>query len=207
MLADGFEQYAIGVWQEDSTNGPWKVTYNGYGKVETLLTNSSYGKVLQASPQASSNPDETHASLINSTESFGDLTFSVDAITVKQLRINSTPNPWEVAWLTWHHDITLDTYYYFVLKPNGWELGKVDYEYPEGQRYLATGTNHKLQLNRWHKYQVRQNGSLIQVSVNGLNVVSFEDVERPYLSGTVGLYTEDARVRFDNVLVEGIQNG
>jgi hypothetical protein len=37
------------------------------------------------------------------------------------------------------------------------------------------------------------------VSVNGAKVASFTDSERPYPSGMVGLYNEDALVYFDDI--------
>jgi hypothetical protein len=38
--------------------------------------------------------------------------------TDKQLRQNSTPNPWEVAWIMWRYQDDWH-HYYFIFKPNG----------------------------------------------------------------------------------------
>jgi len=41
------------------------------------------------------------------------------------------------------------------------------------------------------------------VRVNNTLLTTFTDLETPYLSGSIGLYTEDADVRFDSVRVRG----
>ena len=45
----------------------------------------------------------------------------------------------------------------------------------------------------------RQTGTTIRVSVNDQLLVTVTDSERPYSSGKIGLYSEDAEVYFDNV--------
>ena len=39
----------------------------------------------------------------------------------------------------------------------------------------------------------------IAARIDGEQVTTFTDEERPYLSGKIGFYTEDARVGFDNI--------
>jgi len=53
-----------------------------------------------------------------------------------------------------------------------------------------------------YRVRVVQTGSTIQVYVNNLLITTFTDVESPYTSGRVGLYTEDAESYFDNVSVK-----
>ena len=130
----------------------------------------------------------------------GDLTLQVAATTSRQLRVGSAPQPWEVAWVLWHY-VDNSHFYYFIPKPNGWELGKADPAYSGAQRFLATGTTPAFALGTWHQITVTQSGQTIQVSANGMPVVTFTDRERPYSSGRIGLYSEDAEVYFDNVSV------
>jgi hypothetical protein len=40
---------------------------------------------------------------------------------------------------------------------------------------------------------------MITLAVDGKVLTTFTDMERPYLSGKFGFYTEDAKVAFDNV--------
>ena len=102
--------------------------------------------------------------------------------------------------MLWHY--TDDShFYYFIPKPTGWELGKEDPAYPGAQRFLATGTDTRYPINRWYTVRVRQVANTMTVWVNGAQVVSFTDTERPYLLGAAGLYNEDSQVRFDSLTV------
>ncbi|MGZ4241358.1 MAG: family 16 glycoside hydrolase [Actinomycetota bacterium] len=198
LLQDGFGSYPSGVtWAQGSTHGSWFVRYNGYGRVWTETDGSA---VLALAPKASTSTSETHAALVTTTKSFGNqVDISVRARTVKQLR-TPTPNAWEVPWLLW--DYTDDThFYYLVLKPEGWELGKEDPAYPGAQRFLATDNNITFPVGPWYTLHVRQVGSTITAWANGTKLVTFTDGERPYSKGSVGLYTEDARVHFDVVRI------
>ena len=199
-MSDGFEGFSVGeVWPDGTTHGAWRAVYNGYGTNSIAVDGS---KVLAQRPKASTRPGETHACMVTSVASFGDLDFTTRARTVKQLR-SGTPNPWEVAWVVWHHKD--DThFYYLTLKPNGWELGKADPAYPGAQRFLATGSSPTFPVGPWHTFRVRQVGKTITVWGNGTQLASFTDNERPYLTGAVGLYNEDAEVHFDDVRVTSL---
>lgn len=153
---------------------------------------------LLLSPQASTTPGETHAALVVSQASFSNVRFSAGFETVEQLRTGSEPNPWESAWAIF--DYTDNAHFYYVaFKPNGWELGKVDPAYPGGQRFLATGSMPVSAIGTEHSFDIQQDGNVISVWLDGALLTTFTDNERPYLSGKVGFYTEDARVAFDNV--------
>ena len=156
-------------------------------------------QVLIESPAVSTSSGVTHASLVNTTASFGDMDTTVRLRTVQQLR-TPTPNPWEVAWVLWHY--TDDThFYYLALKPNGWELGKEDPAYPGAQRYLVTSSSPTYAVGTWHTVRVRQIANVMTVWADGTQLASFTDNERPYTSGTLGLYNEDSLVHFDDVKV------
>ena len=92
-------------------------------------------------------------------------------------------------------------FYYLVLKPTGWELGKEDPAYPGAQRFLATGPG-DYPVGRWHTVRVRQVGNEITAWANGALLTRIRDVERPYLSGRLGLYNEDAEVHFRRVVIK-----
>jgi hypothetical protein len=150
---------------------------------------------------ASTTASETHGTLVTTVGSWGDLDTTVKMSTVQQLRTGSAPNPWEVAWFVWHYTDN-DHFYYFMLKPNGWELGKRDPAYPGGQRFLATGSTPTLTMGTWTRVRVRQVGNAMGIYLNnGPQLAYFEDREAPYLYGKIGFYTEDAQARFDDLTI------
>ncbi|MEE1782409.1 calcium-binding protein [Streptomyces sp. SP17BM10] len=183
-------------WTDGSVHGPWRSVFDGHGE------NTGFSDGLALSPKPARQPDETHAGLIVSTRQYRDMTFRARMRTVAQLR-TPTPNPWEVPWLVWGYTDP-DHFYYLILKPNGWELGKRDPAYPGGQRFLATAAE-GFPVGGWSGVKVVQRGARVEVSVGGKALVSFEDEERPYLSGSVGAYTEDAQVVFSDMAVEPTQ--
>jgi hypothetical protein len=170
----------------------WRVAYNGYGSV--VMTARHGTDTIALSPDVPTGARTTHAALVLSRRRWRNLVIDVRMRTTRQLR-RPRPNPWEVGWLLWHyHDDR--HFYYLALKPNGWELGKEDPARPGGQRYLATGANPAFPLGRWHLVTVRQQGAAIDISVDGKALVSVTDTQQPYLSGQIGLYTEDASATF-----------
>jgi len=197
ILEDNFENYTA--WAEGSTHGDWFVNFNGLGMVGLVSdpTSATPNTVLFQKPKASMKADETHASLVTSGAVMTDFNVSVKVKTVQQLR-TPTPNAWETAWVIWRFTDN-DHFYYFTLKTNGWELGKRDPAYPGGQRFLQTGALPKVILGTFATVNVQQVGATMTVSVNGAKVTSFTDSERPYPSGKIGLYNEDALVYFDDI--------
>lgn len=183
-------------WQEGEVNGPWRLAYHGYGSV-------SYGDdTVRLAPMASSQPDETHASLVTSRTTYRHIDVTTLMRTDTQLRTGTAPNPWESAWLLWHYTDDLH-FYALALKPNGWELSKEDPAYPGAQRYLATGSSPAFPIGSTARVRVRQSGATIRVDVDGRPLVTYTDRERPYGAGSVGLYTEDAAVTFSRVRMFG----
>ena len=78
-----------------SPNGKWTVKWNGGGHVRVKTINGS--NVLYEVPKFSTRADETHSSLVLSTQKFSDFTLELDMNTYKQLRQNRTPETWETA--------------------------------------------------------------------------------------------------------------
>jgi hypothetical protein len=203
VLTDKFESYPTGVWNEGSAHGPWYVDFNGYGSVgiggKTAGTKYHYQK-----PMVSTTPDETHASMVVSTNTFDGVDMTMRQRTVKQLRTGSKPNPWEEAWTVWGYSDD-SHFYYFIFKPEGIELGKEHPGYPGAQRFLYTDTSPKMTIGTWNTIRVRQVNAAIDVWVNGVQVIrGFVDSpgpagDQPYTEGKIGMYEEDAYVNFDNV--------
>jgi len=214
-VSDDFEGGAA-VWHTGDSVGSWHVDYDGFGHVGL----SGDGR-LRLAPQAADNPGSTHAALVTSTQSFtGDIDIVIRTETAQQLRTGSPPNTWEVGWLVWNytHD---HRFYYALLKPNGWELGKVDnskldpsgpeclwpeYEnckYDGAQRYLAVSPSPTFAVGEGHDLRISQSGNEIVLWGNSEELVRYVDHDDPYHSGRAGLYTEDAEVFFDSISVTG----
>lgn len=95
--------------------------------------------------------------------------------------------------MVWHYTDNTH-FYYLALKPNGWELGKEDPAYPGAQRFLATGVEPTFPIGRESTVTITQVGPTMTAAVAGQVLVTFTDRQRPYTSGSVGIYTEDATV-------------
>ncbi|TJZ58923.1 DUF1080 domain-containing protein [Streptomyces piniterrae] len=182
------------VWTEGTEHGPWRTVFNGHGTVD-----ERNGTIVLA-PRPARRPDVTHAALVLSTATYGDLTYRLRMRTAKQLR-TPTPNLWEAGWVVWH--ATGHTrFYYLILKPHGWELGKVDPSCPEKQCFLATHRG-SYDIHSWHHVQVQQRGATMTLHVDDEPLVTYTDRRNPYTRGSVGLYTEDAVVEFKDITVRG----
>jgi hypothetical protein len=151
--------------------------------------------VLRLTPKKPTSASETHASMVLSSGRLsGAYSITGRAKVVAQLR--ASPNAWEVAWILWNYQDD-SHFYYFTLKGIGWELGKRDPRYSGGQRFLATGATPALSIGQWYRFDVAVIGSQMMLSIDGSPVAIFCDTEAPlYTSGRIGLYTEDADVRF-----------
>lgn len=200
IFSDDFSKYPVGnCFFDGMIFGPWTTQYNGYGCVTVEKGRTTY--YLHESPKASTHSNETHAALVVGKFISGPFSYSGKLRTVKQLRTGSTPNAWEVAWILWHY--TDDNhFYYFVPKPNGWELGKEDPHYPGSQRFLTTGSWPTFPIGKWYTFKIQQDaGNRISVFVNGVLITTFTDTQSPYSSGSIGLYNEDAHVHFGSISI------
>jgi hypothetical protein len=171
----------------------WTQAWNGYGTIK--IENGT----LMMAPKASTSPGETHSALIRSGDlNSNDYIYNVKMNTAEQLRTGNAPNYWEVGWLTFRHQ---DNYrfYYFVLKPNGIELGKALGN--NQQAFLVTESTPKLQLGQWNNFRITLKGANVKVFINGSLVTDYTDTNNPFLTGGIGLYNEDAKVYYDDVVV------
>jgi Ca2+-binding RTX toxin-like protein len=218
-ITENFEGYAAQTFGDGGTLGAkWTTPFVGYGfagirsdgtmaevpppapapSAPVALADPVTDRHLVLSPQASTSAGETHAAMVVSQASFANVRFSAGFETLDQLRTGSAPNPWECAWAVFNY--TDNTHFYYVaFKPNGWELGKADPAYAGAQRFLATGSSPASAVGTEHSFSIHQDANVISVWLDGVLLTTFTDNERPYLSGKVGFYTEDATVAFDNV--------
>jgi hypothetical protein len=192
-FTDDFSSYPQNQPFPDGTSfGPWTVQWSGYGAVQVIAADD--GAALSLQPQTSVAAGETHSALVVGPSYDGQVSFQCGMTTSQQLRQNSPPNPWEVAWLVWScSDDNL--FYYFSCKPNGWELGKLDPAYDGNQRFLQTGNNPTFPVGQRVDIGVEQVGASMTITVN--------DNERPHTSGRIGFYVEDAQALFDTVSASG----
>ncbi len=173
--------------------GSWRVAYNGFGRVASYSRDGQ--NVFTLAPERPTSLTQTHAALMLSAGNWSDFSFTVRLRTAAQLR-HPQPNAWEVAWVLWH--FTDDKhFYYLILKPNGFELGKEDPSYPGSQRFLVTGTEPAFPVGRWYVVRIDQRADVITISVDGRGLLRFVDSHTPYLAGRLGLYTEDASAAFE----------
>lgn len=175
-------------WADGETHGQWTTLYTGYGRV----VGTDRQVVLE--PRAAADPDITHGALVHTAESYTDADFQVSVRTEEQVR-QGDPNVWEVGWVLWN--FRDDEHFYAVaLKPNGWEISKQDPAYPGNQRFVATGDERQFPIGQDYRVEVTQDWPHMTVSVDGEELATVTDDERPYRGGAIGLYTEDAKVRF-----------
>lgn len=199
-LYEDFQSHPLNEqWVDGGTYEKWFDQFNGYGSQTIVLDSVDGVPVLQQTPQRSTAESETHASLATSLMVFKDLTVEAKVKTVQQLR--SSPNAWERDWLIWHY-LDNNHFYYVSCKTSGWEVGKRDPAYPGSQRFLKTGSSVTCPVGTWHNYQVTQKRATMTVIIDGIQVYQFTDKQRPYLSGSVGLYTEDAQVNWSIINAE-----
>jgi 3-keto-disaccharide hydrolase len=189
-----------------SPNLKWRDVYGGYG-----LKGVTNGYFFEY-PKTSTSPGETHATLTTSTASFRDFQMTMYMKTVKQLRQNSLPNPWETAWIFWHYTDQFHNYA-LVLKTNGFQIEKKDNNVRcDCEIFLKTTSTPTVQIGQWQRLTLRVTNSAfntphIQVWVNGVVAADFIDnsiglPNAPQLqTGYMGMYDEDSITNFADVYV------
>lgn len=202
-FTDNFSSYPQNTCFADGTNfGPWTEVFGDYSSSNCVQVQSNGSQTwLDENPEVSTDPNVGHSSLVAGPSFSNPLTFSVSALTVAQLRQGTAPNPWEVAWVLWHY--TDNTHFYsFTAQPNGWELAKEDPAYPGNQRFLATGSSPTFPIGQTYNIQIVETAqNAITVYVGGQPITTFTDTERPYTSGRIALYSEEAHAEYQNVSV------
>ncbi len=183
----------------------WTCLWLGYG------TGRVDAGQLLLRPMASTSNSETHSALVRSNFPLGQAwDISANMCTDVQLRTAKTrrkpvpsPNPWEVAWLIADMADDGSAGLYFIFKTNGVELGA--YRYFGNERvYLYTSGNPSMRLGRSYAYRLFSDGSTLTAVIDGVVVAqaSLSPLSAWQLGDKIGLYTEDAAVRFGPVSVQ-----
>jgi len=183
-------------WLDGSVHDRWIDWWNGYGTI-AVVKQAASEEALQLAPFAAT--PAGHSALVTSSAVLADFTAMVAITTRRQL--SDAPSPWEVGWLLWHFSDNLH-FYAFTPQPNGWELSKEDPAYPGNQRFLATASQPAFPVGKTYSVRVVQRAATMSVWVNGVLICAYVDRERPYLSGDLGLYSEEANVEIGLVTVE-----
>ena len=199
------------------TRSKWTEVFTGYGSI----VEEPEKQLVTLAPAAATESGKTHAALatfadgIPNTAKF--VRIESDVTTWQQLRQNTPPNAWETAWLLFNfnnastataaEDDNNDyTFYAVALKTNGIEVSKQDPNYKGGQRFISTSGTPKFVLGKTYRVRIdlEKTDSEItgKVYVDGALAITFEDKDKPYLSGKIAAYTEDAKVSFANTRVK-----
>lgn len=181
----------------------WRCLWLGFG------TGSASGGELWLRPKAATNPSETHSALVRSEFVLDrDWDIRVQIATDAQLRTKRSrgkqvpaPNPWEVGWLVANMKDDGSAGLYFILKTNGVELGA--YRETGEQFFLYTATRPKAQIGIPYQCRLVKAGNKLTAFVGTSQVGSalLDALGNWPLGNRIGLYTEDAAVRFGTVWV------
>jgi Domain of Unknown Function (DUF1080)/F5/8 type C domain/Bacterial Ig domain len=189
-----------------SPNAKWLDNFNGFGSAGVQDDVTGTNNVFFETPAVSTSTSQTHSTLVTSTQKWGNLELDIDVKTVQQQRQNSSPNPWEVAWIFFRQTDTFH-YYAFLVKPTGIEFDKKDCNTctnsVQGQQFLVTASSPTLKIGGWSHWKITAIGNHITISVDGNKVIDYVDqtMSQQLSSGAIGMYTEDANVNFDNIFV------
>ena len=180
-----------------SPNEKWQITYTGGGTMQvTKDYDNPSNSVMVLEPEFV--PEQTRAPLLLTTGEYSDFKLSLDVRTDKSLRPN--PNPWEVAWVIWRY-VDETHFYYFTLKPNGTECGKYDGGInPIDQLFICSSSFPTTYSGKWDHWDIIVKGDHITILINGKIVQDFDD-SSSFNKGKIGLYNEDAKTSFDNIVI------
>lgn len=204
---------AMNCLADGSIFGAWKSVFGGGGCVAIISNNGK--KILHENPRIATASGQTFSSLVVGPTLSAPFTFQGRLRTVRQQRIGSIPNPWEVAWIVWNYTDN-QHFYYFIPKTNGWELGKADPAFPGGQRFIQLISTPVFAAGVWHTFKVTHSiNNTMTVYIDNMLITSFTDTScvtgkptlaacpvgatAPYNSGKIGLYNEDAEVNFSDI--------
>lgn len=172
----------------------WRVMWG------TITTRNSRLRLTSRPPVST---DQTFSALVVSKKAWRNCTYNYTTRPIKALR-RGAPNTWETSWGFFRYS-DLAHYYYLILKPNGWELGKKHGGTLDGnapQIFLATGSSPTFPRGRTYRVLIEAALGHIVVFVDGNKLLDYTDAN-PLTQGRVGLYEEDCTVDFDNVQVSG----
>lgn len=177
----------------DLGNDNWEEVYDGYGEIKF-----EDDKILLL-PDIPSDEEPTHSALVTSVFQVRDFTLEINAVTKRQLRQETEPNAWEVFWIFFNYNPTEDgkkTTNYFILKPNGFELGGACDELE--QRFMKTGETVQMVIGEEYTYKICKKGFNIKISINDTEIIN-DDFELYDEYGSIGLYCEDSEVVISSI--------
>ncbi len=186
-----------------STSIPWGTTiFDGYGSV----TWNSALQQLNMAPQAATQPSETHASLVVSSQTLKQpFQLSYTMKTIQQLRTGSTPNPWETGWILFGYKPD-GKFKYIVLKPQGYgvEMGESLLNNAQDFLYTSTFNQDIFPVNDTYNVVLNVKNNVVTMTVNGKQYVSYAMSGNDQLTadGQYGFYTEDANVQVSNIVAQ-----
>ena len=182
-----------------SPNGLWVNIWNGQGS-SGVEFNATTGYQFFEQPKTATG-GSTRSTLVRSNATWDDFEVSFDARTVKQLK--SKPKNWEVDWILFRYTNT-SNYYYFISKKDGIEFGKK--QGSDAQIFLYTAADPDKVLGQWYHYHINAVGNHFEISRDGSLIVNYTDtnMSSQLASGYIDMYTEDARVNFDNFWVQDL---
>ncbi len=202
------------------TSDHWHTEYDGDGKVEFLKNPDR----IFYRPKSAVKDSETHATLLllkepNQSKNFA---ISVEFKNLYPTRVKK-PNNWEVFWLFFNYnhsktppkkpvkslnseldesELHLKETNYFIVKPNGLELGKA-WGYLD-QAYLWSAPQPRATYEETHRLTLAKVGQNLEIEIDNNkigNALSSSDYsENIYdIPGQLGLYCEDAAVEIYSV--------
>lgn len=205
-LYDNFENGIYDLTNQAlSPNGKWRSIDNGYGAMG-VKTDDRGNNIFFLRPKAAETKNETFSALATTVNNFTDFTLDLDVLTDKQLRLNTLPNSWEAAWVLFRYT-DIFHYYWLLVKPDGVELGKKDCnsctDPVNGQVFLKRLVSPNLTFDKWSKWNIQAHDNHILVSIDGNKIIDYIDknASKTLAKGSVGLYSEDADVAFDNIYI------
>lgn len=185
---------AVAPWTQGGVYGGWQATWVGSGAV------LGDERTVTVTPKSATSPWESYTGVVTSTTSYGDAVVETTMATTRQLRAGSAPRSWEVGSLITRY-VDADRYYAVRLKTTGWELTKHDPASPRGQRVLASGSSPTFPLGTARRVRLTQRADTLTLDVAGTRVTSVRDTERPYLTGRVGLASDNAATTFTDTTI------
>jgi hypothetical protein len=184
----------------------WETIYDGGGFISF---DASQGIVLE--PKQVNLPKETRSSLILSKATLRHPVRNFEAVvkitTERQLR-QMYPNAWEVFWFFFNYNSTRDgskETNYLIFKPNGLELGIATGDIDQVQ--LATTNSPSITVGIPHILKIRKLDESVQTYVDGALVFEYKPPSKTKKvlldrAGSIGIYTEDARIHVHSVSLQ-----
>ena len=144
--------------------------------------------------KTSTHPNETHA-LTLTTQTYEDMQMHLKVKTNKQLRQNSTPNPWEVLGLS---GVIKMIGTIIILSSNLMELNlaRSKMRIRQKSRYSCIlQMNPKLKIDEWNTWYIKMSGNHIEIWLKMADgsmqrIVDYHDNAPIVGPGNIGLYTE-----------------